>query len=120
MLKRILAVVALVTLTGCATHQQSNQGLGAVIGGAIGHNTIGGAGGTAVGAMIGAAIGGNQPTQHSQHYPGHSPQLYPNYSDCAAFWNWQERQACQRGVDARLREEQNRRNAEAYRRGYGR
>ena len=121
MLKRLLVITAAVALTGCATHQQSNQALGAVLGGAVGHHAIGGAAGTAIGAMVGGAIGGNQPTH--QHYPGpvySSPQIYPDYSVCAGFWNWQERQACQRGAETRARQEQNQRNAEAYRRGMGR
>ncbi len=121
MLNKILIVVAAVALTGCATHQQSNQALGAVVGGAVGHHAIGGRAGTAIGAMVGGAIGGNQPTQ--QHYPRSvysAPPVYPDYSICAEFWNWQERQACQRGADTRARQEQNQRNAEAYRRGMGR
>jgi hypothetical protein len=71
--------------------------------------------------MVGGAIGGNQPTY--QQYPGviyTPPQVYPDYSACNQYWNWQERQACQRGAETRARQEQNQRNAEAYRRGMGR
>lgn len=121
MFKRLFVITAAVMLTGCATHQQSNQALGAVLGGAVGHHAIGGAAGTAIGAMVGGAIGGNQPTQ--QQYPNviYAPaQVYPDYSACAGYWNWQERQACQRGAETRARQEQNQRNAEAYRRGLGR
>jgi hypothetical protein len=121
MFKRLFVITAAVVLTGCATHQQSNQALGAIVGGAVGHHAIGGPAGTAIGAMVGGAIGGNQPTQQRYHSPVYSaPSIYPDYSVCADFWNWQERQACQRGVETRARQEQNQRNAEAYRRGLGR
>lgn len=120
MLKRLLVITAAVALTGCATHQQSNQALGAVLGGAVGHHAIGGAAGTAIGAMMGSAIAGNQPTHQHPRSVYSAPHIYPDYSVCADFWNWSERQACQRGVEARVRQEQNQRNSEAYRRGLGR
>ena len=66
MLKKIVgSTLVLIVLSGCATHQQSNQAVGAVVGGAIG-NRLGGAGGAILGAGMGAAIGGQQPTQHGQ------------------------------------------------------
>lgn len=67
MLKRIaLSAVLAVALSGCATHQQSNELAGAVIGGAVG-NRLGGVGGAILGAGVGSAIGSNQPTyQHRQ------------------------------------------------------
>lgn len=67
MLKRILAVGALVALTGCATHQQANTAVGAGMGAVVGH-AIGGQGGAVVGAVVGTAIG-------SQH-PVHAPPVY--------------------------------------------
>lgn len=66
MLKKIVYGALVITaLTGCATHQQSNELAGAVVGGAIGRQ-IGGTGGAILGAGMGAAIGGNQPTQRGQ------------------------------------------------------
>jgi hypothetical protein len=63
MLKKIVySTLVLIALTGCATHQQSNELTGAVIGGALG-NRLGGTGGAILGAGMGAAIGGQQPTQ---------------------------------------------------------
>jgi uncharacterized protein YcfJ len=61
MLKRVFIISVIVALTGCATHQQSNELAGAVIGGAVG-NRVGGVGGAILGAGMGAAIGGQQPT----------------------------------------------------------
>lgn len=120
MFKRFAVIITALALTGCATHQQSNQALGAVLGGAVGHHAIGGSAGTAIGAMIGSTIGGNQPTTQSP-FPGvYGGQVYPDYSVCNQFWHWQERQACYRGAETRARQEQNRRNNEAYRQGYGR
>lgn len=82
MLKRVLIVGALVALTGCATHQQSNQTLGAIVGGAIGHNAIGGPAGTAVGAIIGSAIGGNQPTYQPRPQVIYTPAPVYHYPTC--------------------------------------
>lgn len=62
MLKKILLVSAVIALTGCATHQQSNELAGAAVGGIIG-NAVGGKGGAVLGAGVGAMIGGQQPTQ---------------------------------------------------------
>jgi osmotically inducible lipoprotein OsmB len=62
MLKKILLVGAVVALTGCATHQQSNELAGAAVGGIIG-NAVGGRGGAVLGAGLGAMIGHQQPTQ---------------------------------------------------------
>lgn len=65
MLKKIFIIGAVVALTGCATHRQSNELAGAAVGGIIG-NAIGGRGGAAVGAVIGAGVGGSQPTERVQ------------------------------------------------------
>ena len=63
MLKKIMySTLVLIALSGCATHQQSNEAVGAIIGGTIG-NRLGGTGGAILGAGMGAAIGGQQPTQ---------------------------------------------------------
>jgi hypothetical protein len=62
MLKKIFIVGALIALTGCATHQQSNELAGAAMGGVIG-NAVGGRAGAVVGAGVGAMIGSQQPTQ---------------------------------------------------------
>jgi len=42
----------------------------------------------------------------------------PDYSMCNQ-WYHQEREACFRGAEARASQEQNRRNQEAYRQGFG-
>lgn len=55
---KILSVVALLALTGCATNQQSGALAGAAVGAATG-KVLGGQGGAAVGAVIGTAIGSN-------------------------------------------------------------
>jgi uncharacterized protein YcfJ len=65
MRKILYSTLVLFALTGCATHQQSNSAVGAVVGGAIGKQ-IGGTGGAILGAGMGAAIGGQQPTQRGQ------------------------------------------------------
>jgi hypothetical protein len=62
MLKKIFIIGAVVALTGCATHQQSNELAGAAMGGVIG-NAVGGRAGAVLGAGVGAMIGGQQPTQ---------------------------------------------------------
>ena len=65
MRKIVISTLVLLALTGCATHQQSNELTGAVIGGALG-NRLGGTGGAILGAGMGAAIGSQQPTQPTQ------------------------------------------------------
>jgi len=65
MLKKIFVIGAVVALTGCATHQQSNELAGAAVGGVIG-NAVGGKAGAVFGAGVGAMIGGQQPTQRPQ------------------------------------------------------
>ncbi len=71
MRKIVISTLVLLALTGCATHQQSNELTGAVIGGAIG-NKLGGTGGAILGAGMGAAIGAQQPTQPT-HVIRHQP-----------------------------------------------
>ncbi len=70
MLKRILALGAMVVLTGCATHQQANTAVGAGVGAVVGH-AIGGQGGAVVGAVVGSTIGSQQPvyTPPAYGYP---------------------------------------------------
>lgn len=65
MRKIVYSTLVLLALTGCATHQQSNEAAGAVIGGVIG-NRMGGTGGAILGAGMGTIIGGQQPTQRGQ------------------------------------------------------
>ncbi len=62
MLKRILAVGALVALTGCATHQQANTAVGAGMG-------------AVVGAVVGTAIGSQHPVYAPPVY-GHPAPVY--------------------------------------------
>ena len=133
MLKKIVySTLVLVALSGCATHQQSNELAGAVVGGAIGRQ-LGGTGGAILGAGMGAAIGGQQPTQTQRPNVTVQTQVIkpdprgyryvtPDYSMCN-HWNHLEREACYRGADARaareraIAEQQNQRIREAYRQG---
>lgn len=133
MLNKIIgSTLVLIALTGCATHQQSNELAGAVVGGAIGRQ-IGGTGGAILGAGVGAAIGGQQPTQVQRPNVTVQTQVIkpdprgyryvtPDYSMCT-HWNHFEREACYRGADARaareraIAEQQNQRIREAYRQG---
>lgn len=133
MLKKIVySTLVLVVLSGCATHQQSNELAGAVVGGAIGRQ-LGGTGGAILGAGMGAAIGSQQPTQTQRPNvivqrevikpdPRGYRYVTPDYSMCT-HWNHLEREACYRGADARaareraIAEQQNQRIREAYRQG---
>ena len=120
--KLVYSTLVLITLSGCATHQQSNEAVGAIIGGTIG-NRIGGTGGAILGAGMGAAIGGQQPTQRNvivERQIVHPVSTQPDYGPCQPIWNYYERQSCQRGAEARASQEQNRRIQEAYRQGFGR
>lgn len=121
MLKRVFIIGVVVALTGCATHQQANTAVGAGMGAVFGH-AVGGRGGATVGAVVGSMIGSQQPTHQSQPVYVHPAPVtvYPDYAPCAHFWHYQERQACYRGAENRARQEQNRRNHDAYRHGYGR
>jgi len=134
MRKIVYSTLVLLALTGCATHQQSNEMAGAVIGGVIGKQ-IGGTGGAILGAGMGAAVGGQQPTQPQRPNvivqrqvitadPRGYRYVTPDYSMCT-HTNYYEREACQRGADARaareraLAEQKNQRIREAYRQGFG-
>lgn len=121
MRKIVYSTLVLVALSGCATHQQSNEMAGAMIGGVIGRQ-IGGTGGAILGAGMGATIGGQQPTQSQviiERQVIRPARVVPDYSMCNQ-WYHQEREACFRGAEARAQQEQNRRNQEAYRQGLGR
>ena len=118
--KIVYSTLVLVALSGCATHQQSNEAVGAIIGGTIG-NRIGGTGGAILGAGMGAAIGGQQPTQRNvivERQIVRPATIHPDYSMCTQ-WNHYERESCYRGAEARARMEQSRRNQEAYQQGFG-
>ena len=121
MRKIVYSTLVLIALSGCASHQQANTAVGAGTGAIIG-NAIGGRSGAAVGAIMGAAIGGNQPSQSSvivERQIVHPVSTQPDYGPCQPIWNYHERQSCYRGAEARARMEQNRRNQEAYRQGFG-
>ena len=122
MLKKLIGISLVLALTGCATHQQANTAVGAGTGAIIG-NAIGGRGGAAVGALIGASIGEQQPTHRGQNVYVerqivHPAVVRPDYSVCNQ-WHYQERQSCFRGAEVKAQQEQNRRNQEAYRQGFG-
>lgn len=130
MIRMALVVGIMLVTTGCATHHQANMAAGGVTGGIIGH-AIGGSHGAVVGAAIGTAIGGSVPAApYPPAYGYHGPVLppyyrhyspvYPDYRPCTQ-WHYQEREQCYRGAEARARDEQARRNREAYNAGrYGR
>ena len=61
MFKKIFVIGALVALTGCASPYQSNQALGTIVGGALGHATGMGPTATALGMIVGAEAGRNTP-----------------------------------------------------------
>lgn len=138
MFKKLLLVGMIATLTGCATHYQSNQAAGAlagaIVGNAISHGSGIRAAATLMGAAVGASLGAQQPVQPYMYpapgvvvLPGHPTYPYPypygyatirpDYSVCD-HWTHQERDACRRGADVRARAEQNRLNREAYNRGF--
>jgi hypothetical protein len=104
MLKRVFIISLALALTGCATHQQSNQALGAVLGGAVGHHAIGGSAGTAIGAMIGGAIGGNQPRVYHEQQIIHpiNPSRYAQceiylrrFANCSSLPTTRDERSCQ-------------------------
>jgi uncharacterized protein YcfJ len=72
------ASVAIITLSGCASPHQSNQALGAIVGGAVGHALNVGPAGTAIGMIVGADIGRNTPVQghHTYTYIQTQPSYY--------------------------------------------
>jgi uncharacterized protein YcfJ len=98
MLKKLIGIALVLTLTGCATHQQANTAVGAGTGAIIG-NAIGGRSGAAVGALIGASIGGQQPAHHGQTVYVERQVIVPNRSyQCQQYadrerncWNMQYR-----------------------------
>lgn len=136
MFKKLLIVGMVVAVSGCATHQQANTAAGAGIGAVLGY-AIGGNSGAVVGSALGAAVGITQPTQPTQviiqqptqaHPQGRvytetqvvrpaPASVYPDYSVCNQ-WRYSERENCFRGAEARARQEQARRDREAYQRGY--
>lgn len=69
------AIVATVALTGCASPYQSNQALGTIVGGAVGHALKMGPTGTALGMIVGAEVGRNTPV----HGYGHPPVYHGGY-----------------------------------------
>ena len=98
MRKIVYSTLVLVALSGCATHQQSNQAVGAVLGGSIGHQ-LGGVSGAILGAGVGTIIGGQQPTQRGQTVYVERQIIVPNRSyQCQQYadrerncWNMQYR-----------------------------
>jgi uncharacterized protein YcfJ len=98
MRKIVYSTLVLIALSGCATHQQSNELTGAVVGGVIGRQ-LGGTGGAILGAGMGAAIGGHQPTQRGQTVYVERQVIVPNRSyQCQQYadrerncWNMQYR-----------------------------
>ena len=102
MLKKIAgSTLVLVSLVGCGHHQ--HWVAPAVVGVAVGH----------------AIATSNQPKVYTERVIVQPARVVVDYS-VYNQWNYQERESCFRGVEARARQEQARRNQEAYRQGYGR
>lgn len=93
-IKLVIAAVAIMALSGCATRTGT-----AIVAGATG-------------MVIGSAI--------SQSRIVHSAPVVIVDSHCWRYAKYSERAACERGVRQRYYEEQRRRDNEAYRSGYGR
>lgn len=132
MIKKVLLIGALVTLTGCATQQQNGQMLGAMVGYAVGSQIGGGMGnvvattlGTVVGVTAGGAIGASmdRPAQVVYVNEGSGSNSYRPVSDRSArqqCWDYPtigEREACVRGVEQAERRLQRQREEAAYRAG---
>jgi hypothetical protein len=126
----ISAIVAGLSLTGCATNRDAGAVTGAVAGGILGHS-VGGVLATGVGAMAGAAIGSNVGASMDAQQSGGRTVVVrePALSHervvivspvCNSYPTYREREACQRGARQRYLEEQRRREQEAYRQGIGR
>ena len=45
--------------------------------------------------------------------------IHPDYRPCQPIWNYEARQNCYRGAEARARQEQSRLNNQAYQQGFG-
>jgi len=90
-MKKLLIIGAVFLLSGCASRHVGPAIVGGVIGYAIGQNA-------------------NQPTVV----------IVQEHSPCDKYTLYNERQACQRGINQRIAEETRRRETEAYRQGYGR
>ena len=104
MLKKLAgSTLVLIALSGCGHHQHW-------VGPAV------------AGAVVGHAIATSnqpQPRVYTERIVVRPQTVHPDYSVCNQ-WYYQEREACFRGAEARAHQEQNRRNQEAYRQGYGR
>ena len=125
-LMNIIVIGAAITLTGCATNQQSGQAIGAVTGAIVGNSVGGGAGkaaatfiGTVVGAEVGRNVGASMDRPATREVIiEREVQVVPAQSDvCRDIWNYKERQACYRGVSDRKHHEERLRIQEAYQRG---
>lgn len=114
-LRKLCIVAIALAMSGCATHQQANSTIGGITGAVLGEAVAGRAGAVA-GALIGSSIGANQPTQSHRHIDNGYGSVYPDYSPCSQ-WRYQEREHCYRGAESRAREQQARRNREAYNAG---
>lgn len=100
--KLLIAVIALLALSGCATRT-----------------------GTAIVAGTAGMIIGNSMAQPRTVVVREAPVVAPERviiinDACARYHTYGERSACERGARQRYYEEQRRRDNEAYRQGYGR
>lgn len=109
MLKKLAVIGMVLTLTGCATHQQANTAVGAGVGAVVGH-AIAGRGGAAVGAVVGTAIGSQHPTQGGSVYverqvitprPVRDCSIYRQRLDnCNEIYNPVNRHYCRRDAES--------------------
>jgi hypothetical protein len=90
-------VSAVFLLSGCASRHVGPAIVGGAIGYAIGQNA-------------------NQPRPMTQT----TVVIVQEHSPCDKYTLYNERQACQRGINQRIAEENRRRENEAYKQGYGR
>lgn len=92
MLKKLIIVGALIStvaLSGCASPYQSNQALGTIVGGAVGHALKMGPTGTALGMIVGAEVGRNTPVHGQPAYGYNQPPVYHGgyYSAPVCYFN---------------------------------
>lgn len=117
MFKRIAVIglaVATMSLTGCASPQQSNQALGTIVGGAVGHALNMGPAGTAIGMIVGAEVGRNTPVQGQSVHTYTQTQIYHGgyYSAPVCYFNQHRFNQLARGCETNYRY-----NGDVYTRG---
>jgi hypothetical protein len=98
-MKKLILILAILTLTGCSTRQV----VPAVAGGVVGY-----------------ALGSSSRTVVVQQPAPVQDRIVVIHEECVKFATYGERESCMRGVHQRQVEEQRRREDAAYRQGLGR